>query len=139
MSTSTPTRTEPDLCEVCGSPYKHYPLTAQSVSLVDGLRVEYRIARGGGADEIAPAWEPWRIGEISVQRIQGLKGKAATRNGMLSVLTLRDLNWADYGPDDYDETHNVWLVEDYYLQLRETLTIAPQALVDAVKAAGTRL
>ena len=124
-------------CDICGSPYTHAPLTPYSISIQDGLSVEYRTGKAGATDV---TWSPWAVGQLVVQKYIGLfKGRDAKKNGLPAIIAIKGISWAEYGPGDY--TSDVWLVEGYYMQVRETAAgnLAPQAIVDAVKAKGFRL
>jgi hypothetical protein len=86
--------------------------------LIHGATVEYRTGRGG---ETAPAWREWRTGTLYVRRrVKDLKerGRVVSRAGEIVELALVDAGWATYTERDYDPTYDVWLNEDYYLQLR---------------------
>ena len=92
--------------------------------------------RAGDTDVI---WSSWTVGQLVVQEYTGLKGKDAKKNGTPAIIAIEGLDWAEYGPRDY--TADVWLVEGYYMQVRETAAgnLAPQDLVDEIKRKGFRL
>ena len=80
------------------------------------------LARQGLAGATGAVWGLWRERELYVQR----RDKAYKDRGIvhpvgeLLMLTLQDVNCAEYGPDDYDLATDTWLVEDSYMQIRTT-------------------
>jgi hypothetical protein len=72
--------------------------------LQDGQMLRFRCGRAGAEDVL---WQPWTNGGITVQR----------HTNRVVILGLRDVTWAEYAPSDYDPHHNLFLVEDYYLQI----------------------
>ena len=70
-----------------------------------GQTVKARWGRAGREDV---AWGPWRTVTLHVQH---------DRKGRLALLALKDVCWAEYGPQDFSTTSKLFLVEDYYLQI----------------------
>jgi len=72
--------------------------------LYDDQYVKYRAGRAGQSQV---EWEPWMIGKISVQK---------DKRGNVSIVTLKDKNWAEASKNDLCDD-GILLVEDYYLQI----------------------
>ena len=83
----------------------------------NGQRV---LARQGRSGPDGVIWGLWREQEILVtRRVKAIMLRGVMRPaGELLLLTLQDVNCADYGPDDYDPIHDTWMVEDYNLQIK---------------------
>lgn len=80
--------------------------------LKHGQKYTYRTGRAGQEDVI---WDKWKTGVAHVQ---------TTKKGVLSVLSFPGT--AEYGPSDWDARYNLFLCEDYYLQVKdEIVTIEP--------------
>ena len=86
--------------------------------LKNGQKVLAR--QGVFAGPSAPVWGLWREREILVARrkkehkIRGVTHPA----GEIILLTLQDVNCADYNEQDYDPTFDMWVAENHYLQIK---------------------
>lgn len=74
--------------------------------LVHGQKYTVRCGRQG--DENVK-WEPWQELALHIQR---------EKTGKVAIIALVGKNWAEYGPDNYETRHGLFLVEDYYLQIK---------------------
>jgi hypothetical protein len=73
--------------------------------LRDGQVVRCRTGRAG-AERVT--WNEWRDAPLFVQR--------NPKTNDVTVVTVRDQDWAEAGPEDLCED-GILLVEDYYLQI----------------------
>jgi hypothetical protein len=103
-------------CPQCGSPRAQLKLSElqndQVVCARWGRYVE-------GRD--TPKWGSWTDVRLYVQRVRP-QTQARGQAGAIAVLTIRrldgtPLNWAEYGPEDFDPHYNVFESEGYYLEV----------------------
>lgn len=73
--------------------------------LKDGQTVR---ARWGRAGPEAVNWGLWREVALHIQH---------GRSGNVALIALKGVNWAEYGPADYNARYSEFLVADYYLQI----------------------
>lgn len=84
--------------------------------LVHGQKYTVRCGRRG--DENVK-WEPWQELALHIQREK--------KTGKVAIVGLIGKNWAEYGPDNYEARHGLFLVEDYYLQIEGLGDRTPEA------------
>jgi hypothetical protein len=85
--------------------------------LKDGMKV---MARLGRATRTQVEWTGFKPVTLYVARREKTfnRGKEIHPAGEITTMTLKDIDWAEYGEADYDAETDCWLCEDYYLQLK---------------------
>lgn len=81
--------------------------------LQDNQRITFRLGRAG---ESRVKWGFWQNGDLYLARREtACKGHPA---GEILTLAIREVVWAEYGQDDFDSTFNIFVNEDYYLEIQ---------------------
>lgn len=89
--------------------------------LIDGMEVMAQFSRRDTEDGTAPDWTaPMRVRLYVSRREKAIRHHPA---GELLVMTPQyGLGWAEYGPQDWSEEFDEWVVEEYRMKILSRLT-----------------